>query len=200
MHASSPTTILGLPGEIASTPPSVQLASAGKPVKGVSVSFTFSDGRGVTYSTVTNAYGVAILENLRFDNRPGQYSITATVAGVDTVVFSVISIGGQLIAEYDLRMMGGEPASGAHYQLFDDGTYRHGYDRDGQTQWHNREPFIRRSDSRIEFYLSAADASGSSFYASVNYLSAVGTLKGNTMAVVYEDEVDFEDEDYSLAN
>ena len=199
MYAASPITILGLTGDLASTPPSVRIAVSptGQPVRGASVSFTFSDGRGDSYSTVTNAKGLAVLQNLRFDNRPGPYSITASVAGVGSVVFSAYSIGGKLIATYDLRM----PGAAGHYQLFDDGTYRHGYDRDGQTQWNGREPFIRRSEARIEFYVDAASAGGSSFfYASQNYLFAVGTLTGDTMRVVYPNNSEFGDEAYSLAN
>jgi hypothetical protein len=201
MYAASPITILGLPGEIASTPPSVRIAvsATGQPVRGVSVSFTFSDGRGPSYSTVTNAKGLAVLENLRFDNRPGQYSITASVAGVDSVVFSAYSVGGKLVATYDLQRPGAV-VSGGHYQLFDDGTYRQGYNRGGeQTQWNGREPFFRRSEGKIEFYVSAASSGGSEFYASRNYLFAVGTLTGDTMKVVYQDPVDFEDEEYILA-
>ncbi len=200
MYAAGPTMIVGLPGEMASSPPSVRIVDSPteKPVQGVNVSFTFSDGRGVTYSTVTNAKGLAVLERLRFDNRPGPYSITATVAGVSPVVFSAISVGGQLTAAYDLQRIGGQPpyVSGGHYQLFDDGTYRRGYDSDGQTHWHSREPFIRRSEGKIEFYISDSAAS---FYVSSNYVFAFGTLKGDTMTVVYEDYVDFDDEVYSLA-
>ncbi|MCU1292866.1 MAG: hypothetical protein JWP08_1716, partial [Bryobacterales bacterium] len=169
----------------------------------------FRTGAAPPYSTVTNANGVAVLENLRFDNRPGQYSITASVAGAGSVVFSAFSIGGKLVATYDLQKMGGEgppfslggptSVSGGHYQLFDDGTFRQGYDSDGQTSWSSRLPFIRRSQGQIEFYLNASTAPASSFYASRNYLFAVGTLTGDAMTVAYQDTFDFEGEDYSLA-
>jgi hypothetical protein len=213
MSAASPTTIMGDSGEAASTPPSVQVRAnpGGRPVAGVKVVFSFSDGRGADYSTTTNSNGVAVLANLHFDIHPGQYNIIASVAGIGSVTFSAISFGGQLIATYDLRTIGGKGPpftfegesivlSGGHYQLFDDGTYRAGYDENGQTTWRPRGPYIRRNATTIEFYLDPSYTTTSGFYVSRNYLFAVGAVTGDQMKVTYQDSVDYLDEEYSLGN
>jgi hypothetical protein len=212
--AASPTTIAGLPGELTGSPPSVQVVLAfGTPVPGVKVSFTFSDNRGSDYSTITDSHGFAVLENLRLDTRPGVYNIVASVQGVGSVTFSAISLSGKVISTYDLVAVGGRSGppfvfssaselgqlSGRHYQLFDDGTYRIGYVPQDQTIWARPARYIRRGDGVVEFYLDPSLEPVSGYYASRNYLFAIGTITGDAMKVAYQDSYDYEDEDYALA-
>lgn len=211
ISALGETEFSGLPGEVAAYPPGISVAikPGFTPVAGVKVVFTFSDGRA-SYSTVTNASGRAALDELRFDSRAGKYDIVATAAGIGSVSFVVSTIDVKVVATYDLHAVTGvqgppfyvgiaQPGlTGAHYQLFDNGSYRFGYEWNGQTAWNQNLPYYRVGADRIEFYLSAESAPASTFYASRNYLFSTGTLSGNVMTVKYEDPVDFDDEEYVL--
>jgi hypothetical protein len=210
--AATPTEISGLPGEVAPYAPgvSVIVMPGLKPVPGVKVVFTFSDGRS-SYSTVTDASGRAALNELHFDSRGGQYDVVATAGDVGSVSFHVVTLDVKVIATYDLRAVGGVKGppfytgmgfsglTGAHYQLFDNGTYRFGYEWNGHTSWNWTESYRETGPGLIEFYLDQATAPASTFYASRNYLFSTGTLSGGVMTVRYEDPVDFEDEEYVLA-
>lgn len=211
LYAASPTTIIGLPGDIVSDPPAVQVAysPSGKAAAGVKVSFTFSDGRGGDYTATTNSSGTAILENLRFDTQAGRYDIVASVPGVGSVAFRAMSHGGVVVATYDMRSIGGRQGPpfdlgegveipGFHYQLFEDGTYWAGTDVAARTADAYDGYYERPKPGVIEFHLDPAHAS-SPFYVSRNYLFAVGTLTGDVMKVTHQDYVDFEDEEYVLS-
>jgi hypothetical protein len=178
-------------------------------VTGVKVSFTFSDN-GSVVSTLTDSQGFAVLENAHFDTHPGAYDIVASVEGAGSVTFSVISITAKVVSTYDLIALGGRSGppfvygtpedfgelDGKHIQLFDDGTYRMGYVVKDQTSWSMPAPFLKRSEGVLEFYLNPS-LTVSAFYASRNYLYAVGTTVGDTTKVVYQDALDNEDEAYA---
>jgi hypothetical protein len=210
ISAVSPITLFGAPGDMIETPPEVQVAlsPSGTPVAGIKVSFV--DTRGNTYAQTTDSAGRAALRDIRFDSPVGQYNIMATAAGIGSVTFYVASSNAHVVSVYDLKTAAGQsppfyysagPLSwvitGAHYQLFDDGTYRFGYDFSGETRWNTPGSYFRR-DSTIEFYLFPSSAPASSFYAQRNYFFSVGTLAGSAMTVKYQDFVDFDDEEYSL--
>ncbi len=209
MTPYTPTSFLVFPGEETFRRPAVRivLSRSLQPVLGTRVTFSFSDGTST--SSVTDKNGYARAEQWRIDYTKSGDSVVATAEGVsNSIKFTASILRKTPIAIYDLQSIGGRQlpetytgggmswsVTGGRYALFDDGTYLFGYEIDGQQGWGPLLTFIRRG-SWIQFYLDAATAPASWFYAERGYLFSTGALNGRTMVMKYEDYIDFEEEIY----
>ena len=87
------------------------------------------------------------------------------------------------------------------YELMANGTYYWDYYADGVRRSPRDRPIGRYevlADGVIRFYMDPSRAPQSSFYAGRGYLFSTGHVSGDTMTVVYEDSIDFENEVYRL--
>ncbi|HUQ48947.1 MAG TPA: Ig-like domain-containing protein [Gemmatimonadaceae bacterium] len=203
--AVSRTTILGNPGQVPRELPTVSLASRvdGNPISGVSVQFRMNGGHPASYSVVTDTKGLARFDQMRFDSTTGPYTVVAEVTGVGSVMFKAISLSDIVTATYDLQTMGGRPLdpliyglTGGHYELYDDGTYRRGYDINYKTSWRARGPLVWDGPGRISFYLDPSSEEAEYLRGS-NRAIALGLPTPDGMRVTYQD-TENEDEFYSL--
>jgi hypothetical protein len=160
------------------------------PAFGVTVDFAQDAGR--SYSAVTDASGIARLDSWQINSAVGNHTISAKISGQERLVYSAF-IHGKVVAAFDLSE--GLPLShlgigGAHYVLFDDGTYVHYYtDRvtDESILYPNGSYTIKDS-STIEF---------STQMGVFPAMAATGKLNGQKLTVNYEDFIDFDPEVYA---
>jgi hypothetical protein len=177
------------------------------PVPGVRVTFAFSDG--TRESAVTDKDGYARADKWQLDYSKSVERVIATADDVsNSIEFTATIMRETPVAIYELQTIAGNELpltysgggrswdiTGGRYVLFADGTYIFGYEVDGKQGWGRLHRFVRR-DSSIEFYLDAAAAPQSRFYADRNYLFSTGKMNGTTMVMKYEDFIDFEEEIY----
>lgn len=209
--ARSPVSQIGVTSSVVPFSPAVVvLDQNGAPMKDVDVHFVVTDGGGsVAPSLVSsNANGLAVA-SWHLGDTSGENTLTATVQGIQPVLFEANAVLPLNVTRWDLQLIGDKPLpltysgggaswtiTGGHYVLVDDGTYTFGYDVDGVERPSTIGRYIRLDSSRVQFYLPAGSYPQSEFYTERGGLFSTGIIQGNVMTVTYEDFVDFEIETY----
>lgn len=190
VQSVTPMTFIAKPGETidSSRLPAVRLLYPNNfPAAGVSV--TFSQDAERTYSTVTDASGIARLDSWHINSTVGDHTIAAIILGQQRIAYSAF-IHGKIVSAFDLAVPfpgSSQRADGSHYILFDDGTYVHYLNArvaDESLIYPSGSYFVKDS-ATIEF----------KSWGALLDIGGVGKLKGQIMTV-YLDPVDFEPETY----
>lgn len=214
--SKTPTTILArslvnqtgiVNSLVVSSPAVLVLDQNGTQMSDVLVSFAVTGGAGsVAPDQVrTDHFGIA-RTSWRLGGATGENTLTATVSGIQPVLFRANSLlPGSMPelrgARWELVRIGAQQLpltysaggttwtiTGGNYVLLDDSTYAWGYTVNGVD---NTRPAGRY----------VVDAPGSvQFYSAPGVLFSSATIEGNVITVMYEDWMDFETETYVMAS
>ena len=206
--ASSVVNQIGIANSLVTLPPVVTvLDQNGAPMSRVEVSFAIADGGGSVAPdrVLTNNLGIA-RTSWRLGNTAGENTLTATVSGIQPVVFKANSLLPGSAPEvrasrWDLLLVAGQrlpltysggsstwTITGGHYVFLDDSTYAWGYEVNGVDNTRPAGRYVVNASAAVQFYNSWGN------------LVSTATIQGNLATVTYEDIADFDPEIYVMAD
>lgn len=211
MVAVSPQSMFGDP-RTAVDPPTVFVADASGvfPISGVPVTFEIKAGGGAAgeNTVLTDKKGKASVQLWELGDSAGTNTLVASAPGLAAVVFTATAIGTtgpalRVIAKFDLVSGGGQPASGEHYVLYDNGSCSTVYDAPPAMSA-TTLPCLYTLSGSLDGHASLMffyppDASFGTFFWENGGRFANGESVSGVMTVMYLDTVDFDTEVYQLA-
>jgi hypothetical protein len=212
MVAVTPLTMVADPGTEVSAPTVWVADSSGLySVSGVPVTFAITAGGGLAgeNTVLTDGHGKATVQMWQLGDSVGTNTLVARAPGLAPIVFTAIGLGAsgpaqRVIAKFDLVSVAGQPSSGEHYVLYDNGACTIVYDS---------PPFASAStmpclytlsgqlagQAALAFFLrQVGNEMGVFYWQNGGRLANAASVAG-VLTVTYVDVVDFDPEVYQLA-